>query len=113
MFQREAVEKLHGDEGLAVVLADVVDRADVRMVQGGRRLGFALKTGERLRVAGNFFREEFQGDETMQAGVFGFVNHAHAAAAEFFHDAVVRNGLVNHRELRRLRVASSYGGGIW
>jgi hypothetical protein len=28
----------------------------------------------------------------MQSNVFGFVDHAHAAATELFEDAVVRNG---------------------
>ena len=52
-FSVSAVQKLHGDERLPVLLADVVNRADVGVVQCGRGLGFALKAGERLRVSGN------------------------------------------------------------
>src|SRR5438445_13771708 len=33
----------------------------------------------------------------MQPGVLGFVNHAHPPAAELFNDAVVRDGLADHR----------------
>ena len=33
-FKRGAVEKFHGDEGFAVVLADVVDGANAGMIQG-------------------------------------------------------------------------------
>jgi hypothetical protein len=33
VFQRHAVEKLHDDEGFPVVLADLVNRADVRVIQ--------------------------------------------------------------------------------
>src|SRR5580704_12777107 len=76
--------------------SDIVDRADVGMVQGGSGLGLALEAGKRLRVAGNFLRQEFEGDEAVQARVLGFVYDAHAAAAEFFYDAVVRNGLADH-----------------
>ena len=49
-LQRLALEQLHHDERPPVVLADVVDRADVRVVQGGRRPRLALEALERLRV---------------------------------------------------------------
>jgi len=39
----DAVQKLHGDEGVLIPLADIVARADVRMIQ--RRLRFSLKVG--------------------------------------------------------------------
>jgi len=42
--------------------------------------------------------KELQGNEAVQACIFGLVNDAHATATEFLHDAVVRNGLTNHRE---------------
>src|SRR5437879_13358425 len=80
------------------------------MIQGRRGLGLALKAGERLRVAGDVFREKFEGDEAMQARVFSLIDHAHAATAEFFDDAVVRDGLADHCKLSGpFRVASSYG----
>ncbi len=34
VFQRRSIEELHGDEGPTVLFADVVDRADIGMVQG-------------------------------------------------------------------------------
>ena len=103
MLQRLAVEKLHGDEGLAVFFADVVNGANVGVVQGRCGLGLALKAGERLRVAGYFIGKEFQGHEPMQARVFGFVNHAHAATAEFLDDAIVGNGLADHCSVDHVR----------
>src|ERR1700678_237478 len=109
VFQRQAIQKLHGDERLAILLANIVDRADVRVVQGGRSLGLALKAGKRLRISGNFLRQKFEGDETMQPGVFGSVNHAHAATAELFYDAVVRDGLTDHLKTTGFGVASCYG----
>ena len=103
VFERLAVEKLHGDEGLAVLFADVVNGANVGVVQCGCGLGLALKAGERLRVAGYFIGKEFQGYEAMQARVFGFINHAHAAAAEFLDDAIVGNGLADHCSVDHVR----------
>ena len=96
VLQRQPVQKLHGDEGLAVLLADVVNGADVGMIQRGGGLRFALETLEGLRVTGDFVGQELEGDETVQPGVFGLVDHAHAAAAELFDDAVVRYGLADH-----------------
>src|SRR5438128_1194216 len=106
MLQRLAFQKLHGDESLPLLLADVVDGADVRVIEGGRGLRLASETGQRLKVSGNFFRQEFEGDETVQARVFGLVDHTHPTAAEFLQDAVVRDGLAEHR-----RNAMAYGFG--
>ena len=41
---------------------------------------------------GDIIREKFESDVAMQSNVFGFVDHAHAAATELFEDAVVRDG---------------------
>ncbi len=95
-MQSHTVEKFHRDEGLAVLIANVVDGADVGMVQGGRSLGFALKSGQDLGIAGDIFGEKFQGNEAMEARVLSFVNDSHAATAELFGDPVVRDGLTNH-----------------
>ncbi len=59
MLQGHTFEKFHGDEGLAIILADIVDGADVGMVESRSGLGFALKAGEGLRIAGNVLREKF------------------------------------------------------
>jgi hypothetical protein len=99
VFQRGAVEKFHGDEGFAVFLADVVDGADAGVIQGGGGLRFALETAEGLRIAGNFVGKKFQRDETMKPRVFRFVDDAHASAAKFFDDAVMRDGEVDERRL--------------
>jgi hypothetical protein len=66
------------------------------MIQSGRGLGFPLKADQRLRIAGNFFGQEFESDEAVQPRVLCFVNDTHAAAAEFLEDEVVRDGFANH-----------------
>ena len=50
VLERLPVEKFHGYKGLAFVLVNVVDRANVRMVQGGCGTGFTLKTLKRLEI---------------------------------------------------------------
>ena len=91
MLQGRAIEIFHGDERSAVLLANVVNRADVGVVQGGSRLRLALETGQSQRIAGHFVWEELECDKTVKASVFGFVHDTHAATAKFFEDVVVRN----------------------
>ena len=96
MLQGHAVQKLHGDERLAVLLANFVDRADIGMIQRRSGLRLALKARQRLRVSGNLVGQKLQGDKAAERDVLGFVDDAHPAAAEFLDDAVVRDGLANH-----------------
>ena len=97
VLQGLAVEKFHGDEGFAVGFADIVNRADVGMVQGGCGLSFSLEAREGLRVFRDVVRQEFQCYETVETDILGFVHDAHATAAEAFQDAIVREGLVKER----------------
>ena len=94
VLEGHAVQELHDQEGAAVVLADVVDGADVGMIQGGGRFGFAAETLQGLMILGEIVGEEFESDEAPETGVLGFVDDTHPAAAEFLHDPVMRDGLV-------------------
>src|ERR1700683_1994246 len=96
MFQRLAIQKFHRDERLLPVPPDLVDRANIRMVQSRRCSSFAPKTFQRLRIFREFGGQEFKGDEAAKFGVLSLVDHAHTPAAEFFDDAVVRDGLADH-----------------
>ena len=51
---------------------------------------------EEVVIARDFIGQELEGDETIQAGVFGSVDHTHATTAELLKNAVVRNGLAEH-----------------
>jgi hypothetical protein len=75
MLQRHPVEKLHGDERLAFFLVNLVDGADIGMVQRGRRLRFALKATQSLRVVRDFVRKELQSHKAVQLQVFGLIDH--------------------------------------
>jgi hypothetical protein len=44
------------------------------VIQCGNYLRFALETRQRLRVSGNIPRQELEGDEGVQSGVFGLVD---------------------------------------
>ena len=95
MFQRHPVHEFHGDERFTRILADVMNGANVGMIQRGRSFGLAAKTFECLRIAGEFHGKEFQRDKTIEASVLRFIDHAHTATAEFFDDALMRDGAAN------------------
>src|SRR5579863_6291310 len=114
MLQRQPIQKLHGNERLPIFLPNVINRADIRVVQHGCSLCFSPKTAQGLRIFGHVVGQKLESHETIKARVFSFVNHAHAAATELLGDAVVRDGLADHSTMWRERtcrfqVASSYG----
>jgi len=83
MLQGLAVQKLHDDEGMAVMLADFVNCADAGMVERRSGARFALEPLERLTVLGRLLGQELQRHRTAQAEVFGLVHHTHATATQF------------------------------
>jgi hypothetical protein len=109
MFQRRPVQKLHGDERLLAVLADLVDGADIGMIESRRGTRLATKPLQGLGVAQQFIRQEFQRHGAAQIGVLSLVDNAHAAAAKRIDDAVVRDGLADHLKTCPRAVDSSYG----
>src|SRR5580658_1142782 len=86
-----AIEKLQRDKLLVALAANFVNGTNVGVIQSGSSLRFALETRERLRIAGYVAREELQRYEAPQPSVFCLVHHAHASAAQFFQDAIMRN----------------------
>ena len=98
MFQRLAFQELHGDKRLSILLPDVIDRADVRVIQGGGGLRLALEASQSLSVSGNLLGQELQGDETTEPGILGLEDHTHPAAAQPLDDSVVGDGLADHGE---------------
>ena len=100
LLQRLALEQLHGDEGLALVLIDVMDGADAGMVEGRCGARFTLKSLKRLVVSGQGLGKELQRDHAPQPDVLGFVDHPHAAPTQPGEDPVVGNRLTDHRPIR-------------
>src|SRR5208283_283325 len=91
-----AFQKFHGDVGLLAALADVVDGADVGVIQRRSGAGLAAKAFESLGIAGDGVGQEFERDKTAEFAVLGLVNDAHATAAELFDDLVAGDSLADH-----------------
>lgn len=67
--QRFTFQVFHDEEAGALVLAEVVQRANVRVrkLRNGPR--FALKTGAKLRVECQIRRQDLQRDDAIEASV--------------------------------------------
>ena len=96
MPQRLPFEQLHHDEASPVLLVNVMNGANVGMIQRGSSARLALKALERLLVAGKFIGKEFQRDLPAEARVLSLIDDAHASAAELLQNPVVGNGLAVH-----------------
>jgi hypothetical protein len=94
--ERQPFEQLHGNERLALVLLNSVNRADVGVVQSRSCLGFPLESFQVLSVLGEFFRQELQRDGALEFGVLGLIDHTHTPATQLFYDAVVGDRLADH-----------------
>src|SRR5215831_17348042 len=78
------------------VFTDFVNRADIRMIQGGSCLGFTLESGQGLGVARDFVGKKLEGNETVKSDVLRLVDNTHPAATELLEDAVMRDCLAEH-----------------
>ena len=88
---REALplDEAHREIMLALVLADLEDRHDARMVEVGRRLGLDVEpphVGLGRELAG---KDHLECDRPVQADLPRPVHHAHAAACDLLDQFVI------------------------
>ena len=82
-FGQAVGERLPGDQfhhqvARFVFAADVVERADVRVVQLRDRAGFALETLPQVGTRGEMCRQDLDGDVALEPAVPGAVHLTHA-----------------------------------
>jgi len=80
--QRRSLDQLHDDGADAVGLGQAVDRRDVRMVERGQHLRFALESGQPLAIGRELCGNDLQRDVAVEGGVPRPIHLAHAAGAE-------------------------------
>ena len=85
-------QKLHRDERDILESINLVDGADVRMVQCRSGASLTLKSLNRLRISGESLRKKLQSYKTSQLCVLCLVDHTHTAAPKLFQHAVMRDG---------------------
>ena len=88
VLERAAVDELAHDVLAAAVLADVVHRDDVRVLERRRRRGFLPKAALRV-VVGDCVAQELDRDGPVELRVEAAIDRPAAAAAEQRVDAVM------------------------
>ena len=101
MLQRLTLEQLHGDERTPVVFINVVDRANVRMIQGRRVPGLPLEALQVFAAGCDVFRQKLQRDIAAELRILSLVNDTHSAAPQLFDNPVMRNGFTDHSSASR------------
>ena len=91
LFQRLPRHVRHDNKWLAVLLPDLKDAANVGVVEGGSRAGFAPETLNGFRALSRFLRQELQCYDAAQARVLGLVHYTHPSTTYFFQNAIVGN----------------------
>ena len=109
--QRLALQQFHDDELLALLLVNLVDGADVGVIQSRGRAGLALEPLHRLAVPAKLFGQNLEGNAAAQPAVLGFIDDPPTAASQLLQDAVVGNCLADHERDPTLDTPCSATGG--
>jgi hypothetical protein len=72
--ERLPFQVLHDEEIDPVLAADVVERADVRVVQRGDRARLAIEAFPELRVRRQRFREDLDRDRAIEPRIAGAID---------------------------------------
>src|SRR6185503_6028166 len=80
--QRLTNHVLHHEEVDSVLMSDIVQRADVWMVQRGNGTGLPLESRSRLPVACDVRGEHLDSDLPSEPRIAGAIDLAHAAGAD-------------------------------
>src|SRR5258706_4747418 len=96
-MQRAALEQLHRDVGDALVLADVEDGDDARVVEPAGRAGLAQEALAHLAedVLGQIGQQRLERHLALDQRVDRAVHDAHRAASELAHDPVTAERLLH------------------
>ena len=100
-LQARPIKQFHGDEGLRLVVADLQERADVRVVQRRGQGGLTFEASNGVDVFRQLVLDDLDGDGAGEAGILRFIHHSHTARPERSDDIEVRELSTNHLAPRR------------
>ena len=84
-----ALEQFHGDEGLPVMISELVNRTDVRMLERRCQARLALEAAEPLGGADRLGTEKLDRHFAPETDVFRAIHDTHTAFAEVVEEPVM------------------------
>jgi hypothetical protein len=81
---------------LTVLMADLVDDANIRVVQRRRCASLALEAFQCGGIRAEFGRKKLQRYVPAERFVLSLIDNTHATTTQLVQDAVVRDGLADH-----------------
>src|SRR5256886_16968049 len=105
--QRLAVDMFHRDEVRAIVLADLIDMSNVRVVKRRRSFSFANEPLHSVAIRGHFGRQNLQSNLAIELRVMRQINFTHSARANLCADFVTSKAYTGGK-----RHDSDHGDGI-
>ena len=109
--QRFPLQVLHHQIVDSILMADVEERADVRMIQAGDGARFAIEALAQVRAIGQVRGQDFDRDGAVEPRVASFIDLAHAARADRGEDLVGAHRFSRkdgHAGLRQLKLLGEY-----
>ena len=91
--KRLAAHQLHDDEGHTVLLAYVVDRGDIGVIERRCQPRLLMESRASLRILRQLWRQHLQGDIPIESRVGRLIHHTHPALADLLDQAVVKKSL--------------------
>src|SRR5215471_14362111 len=89
--QSLAIDVLHYDEAAAIFFRNFIDRADVWMIEPGRRPCFTEQALLRLLICCGFRWQELDRHSAVERCVLGEIDFTHSARADFLDDLITRD----------------------
>src|SRR5207244_356771 len=83
-----ALQILHDQVVRCVLVADVIQRANMRMAERRDRASFALEPVTKLRISGEGFGENLDRDDAIESRIAGAIDLAHSAHADLRGDFI-------------------------
>src|SRR5438876_3251902 len=89
LIERLAVEELHHQIGIALMIAQVIDDDDVGVLQHAGGFGLTVEALEQVGILGKAAGHHLDGDDALDEVIHRLVHDAHAALAQNFNDVVL------------------------